>query len=141
MNNSTIQIRTLTSEDAVNILTLPGSNKQGQRKQIPVEIIPYKRSKVMNFRSNYLIKGQYELPEYNLYDISAAEDGDGIVRQAIKKKAALAIKQGWTLSGQNEDTVDYIKKRYLQLGLSSDKSVDELIDETLFDLFRFNNAF
>jgi hypothetical protein len=131
----------LSYKDIIGIIALPSSTKSGKKTEIPVQTVPYKRSKVMNYRSNYLTKGQFELPEYNLSEVSAAEDGDGIIRQAIKKKGSLGFKEGWSLNGLNTDTMEYIEERFLQIALSSGKPIDQIFDETFMDLVRFNNAF
>lgn len=142
MLSNTIKPVVMNNIDNLGIISLPGSNPStGRKTSIPVQVLPYKRSKVMHFRNNYLLKNQFEIPEYNLYEISAAEDGDGIIRQAIKRKAALMFTEGWKLNGLNPDTIEYIEERLLQIGLSSGIPIEEVIEDTGTDLVRYHNAF
>lgn len=114
--------------------------KAKSNSTFPIASLEYKRSKTLNYRNQRLNSG-FEIPEYNLHEIAAAEDGDGIIRQTIKKKAALMFKEGWILSGDNERTRDYLKMRLLQLSLTSNKPMNQLLDETGTDLIRYHNAF
>lgn len=114
-------------------------------KQKPSEIVlkslPYKTRHTLNFRRNILYGKGFEQPEYNLYEISAAEDADGIIRRTIQKKRALMAKAGWSLTGLNNRTVEYLKMRFMQIGLAQGQSMNLLIKETGGDLVRFHNAF
>jgi len=109
--------------------------------EIRLKSLPYKTRHTLNFRKYNLYGKGYEQPEYNLYEISAAEDADGIIRRTIQKKRALMAKAGWSLTGLNNRTVDYLKMRFMQIGLAQGQSMSLLIKETGGDLVRFHNAF
>ena len=123
----------------LSINSLP--NRVNLKSPILLKHIPEKKRHSFNFKRYDFINSEYQSPEYNLYEISQAEDADGIIRNAIKKKRALAAKAGWSLTGKNQLTVDYIKDRFLQLGLSQNKDMELLIKETVGDLVRYHNSF
>lgn len=79
--------------------------------------------------------------EYPLIDIGAAEDTDSFVFQAIFKKLALAMKEGWNLVGQNPETVKYIKERILQLEIAQDQTLRAMLVEIMGTLLRFHNCY
>ena len=79
--------------------------------------------------------------EYPLIDIGAAEDTDSFVFQAILKKLALAMKEGWTLVGQNPETVEYIKARFAQLEVAQNQTMRALIIEIMGTLLRYHNCY
>tara|TARA_R110002126_G_scaffold179423_5_gene328437 strand:+ start:2309 stop:4396 length:2088 start_codon:yes stop_codon:yes gene_type:complete len=84
--------------------------------------------------------GWYE-PEYPLVDIGAAEDTDSYVYQAIFKKLALAMKEGWNLTGMNSETVRYVKERFKQLAVAQDQTFKSLIIEMMGTLLRYHSVF
>lgn len=142
-NNSNVKVIDLETVDLA-IHGLPTftsiTKKAKSNTTLPIASLEYKRSKTLNYRNRRLNSG-FEIPEYNLHEIAAAEDGDGIIRQTIKKKAALMFKEGWILQGDNERTREYLMNRLLQLALTSNKPTNQLLDETGTDLIRYHNAF
>lgn len=79
--------------------------------------------------------------EYSIIDIGRAEDTDSYVFQAVLKKLALAMKEGWNLVGQNPETLKYVKRRFAQLEVAQDQTVRAFIIELAALLFRYHNAY
>jgi len=125
----------------LNVLELPGVAGSGKPISVPLKTLPVKRKNVFNFRKYNFTEEEYQIPEYNLYEISTAEDADGIIRQAIKKKRALSVKQGWELIGKNNATVAYVSQRLKQIEIAQNYPFRLLVKDTLGDLVRYHNAF
>jgi len=95
----------------------------------------------LGFRNMHMEYNGFELPEYNLYDISQAEDVDGIIKRSIKIKRALASKEGWRLTGENGKTVRYIEQRFNEIGIIQKQSMTLFFKNLVGDTIRFNNAY
>ena len=134
--NTEITVETLAIKDAYVFK----GGKSAKGINLP-QVLKYMRTEKQSFRTNFYTWNGYQLPEYNLYEITAAEDGDGIIKQIIKKKSALMFKEGWELSGKNPRTVDYIQKRFRIIEIIQRKTMDQFFGEVGDDLVRFNNAF
>jgi hypothetical protein len=76
--------------------------------------------------------------EYPLLDISAAEDTETYVFQALLKKQALAIKEGFSFVGENVDTIKYVKERLQQLEVAQDQTFSNFIEEIMSELFKYH---
>lgn len=79
--------------------------------------------------------------EYPLLDIGAAEDTDSYVYQAVFKKLALAMKEGWSLVGKNQETLDYIKDRFNQLEIAQGQTIRSMLIELMGSLLRYHSVF
>lgn len=130
-------------ESKVEILTVPDSSKANNNEKMMKKIGVVNKSinRVLNFRNYSLYSGYYEKPLYNLYEISQAEDVDGIIKRAIKIKRALLAKEGWRLSGKNNKTVEYVKRRFTEISFNQKMSMNLLVKNIGGDLIRYNNAF
>lgn len=123
----------------LSIQSIPSSNRK--TGNIPLKNLTYAKSNVQNFRRLRFERNGFETPEYNLYEIAAAEDADGIIRRAIQKKRALMNKEGYALTGKNPLTVSYIKQRFLQISLAQNQKMELLVKDISGDLVRYFNAF
>ncbi len=79
--------------------------------------------------------------EYPLLDIGAAEDTDSYVYQAVFKKLALAMKEGWSLVGKNQDTIDYVRERFNQLEIAQGQTIRSMLIELMGALLRYHSVF
>jgi len=111
-----------------------------ENKNVGIEKIPYAASKVLSYTRS-VTGGIFESPEYNLYQIAACSEVDGIVKQTIEKKSTLMLKNGFRITGDNENYVKYIKLRLKQIELSQNKPWDILHSEIATDLISYHNAF
>lgn len=83
----------------------------------------------------------YYWGEYPLVDIGAAEDTDSYVFQANFKKLALAMKEGWSWTGKNKASVDYIKKRVSQIEHAQGQTFRSLLIELVGTVLRYHAAY
>lgn len=132
-----IQIHRSHSTD-IALLKLPGITKA--EHPIEMKSMAIKRAHTLNFRSQSMYNN-FQIPEYNLYEISAAEDGDGIVKQTVETKIALMFKEGYTIDSLNEKTKEYIKGRLRQIELAQRYPMFLLFRDLGADLIRYHNAF
>lgn len=109
--------------------------------------------KVKNSYKTWLIKRDF-MNEY-VYDLEVEDthnfvdlcgqillhNTESFLRQALKKKTALAFKNGWDLVGKNKSIVDYIRRRFLQIEQASEIPLDVLLRETFHCFIRDHNAF
>ena len=84
--------------------------------------------------------GDYEKPEYNFAQIDRVLDVEAYAFQGVKKKSALATKQGFEFVGQIPEHVQYIKTRLQQIAWVTDLTTEELIDRILTDLIKYSNS-
>ncbi len=85
-------------------------------------------------------RGVWFKPEYDLEEIQIAQDTDGYLFRAIKKKVNRFLTAGWEIVGTSKERVDYIKKRISEIEYVSQMPFDLLLTYTATDLFRFSNC-
>lgn len=85
-------------------------------------------------------RGIWFRPEYDLQEIQIAQDTDGYLFRAIKKKVNRFLTAGWEIVGTKKETVDYIKKRISEIEYVSQMPFDILLTDTATDLFRYSNC-
>lgn len=84
-------------------------------------------------------RGQWHYPEYNFDEIQIAQDADGYMSRSISKKVNRVVVAGWSLVGNNDETVAYVKKRFAEMAWATNRPFDHLVIALFYDLFRFNN--
>jgi len=136
-----MKVKSITNMQDLNIFAIPTKSPTNIQSSIPVKTLTYKKSHVLPYRRSWDSEGNYQTPEYNLSEICAAEDADGIIRRTIQKKRALADKEGWTLTGNNNKTIAYIEQRLKEISLSQNYPMQLLIKDSVGDLVRFHNCF
>lgn len=80
-------------------------------------------------------------PEFNFDDIYNASVTDSYVKMALSKYKSLLFKAGYQLKGENDDAIDYLKKRFRIFGITCTKPMDILFQEIGDDLVTYSNAF
>jgi len=109
--------------------------ERGIKPKVANPVLGYKEG----VRSKFL--DEYEYVEYDLGYILRAEDTEAYLRQAHEKKITLFFKEGYTFSGENEETVTYIKKRFRQIAEATNISTDRLLRAVATDLIKVSNCF
>jgi hypothetical protein len=84
--------------------------------------------------------GDYEKPEYDFARIDRLLDVEAYAFQAIKKKSALASKEGFEFVGKIPEHVDYVLRRLEQIAWVTDITTEELLDRILTDLIKYSNS-
>lgn len=80
-------------------------------------------------------------PEHNLEEIRRAAAADSYIRVALARYSHLIFKAGYTLKGENETAVEYIKKRFRVMSFATSVPMDVLLQQVSDDLNKFANAF
>lgn len=79
-------------------------------------------------------------PEFDLTVIETAYQSEAYVRQGIDKYIDKMFKAGWTFTGSNPTTVDYIKQRFAYMAEVTQIPTDKLFIEYCEDIVKFSNA-
>jgi len=90
---------------------------------------------------DYGRRESFTCAEYNLMEIGIIEDVESYVRQSFQKKTALMFKEGEEFGGKNKQTIDYVKKRILQIEHVSNISWRQLLRDTGYALLSRSNYF
>lgn len=103
---------------------------------------PGKVRKVGNKSISYTERhrGIWFKPEYDLHEIQIAQDTDGYLFRAIKKKVNRFLTAGWEIVGNDPEVVSYIKKRISEIEYVSQTPWSTLLTYTATDLIRFSNC-
>lgn len=86
-------------------------------------------------------RDQFSDSGYDLEELQSAYNTDSYIRQAIDKYIELMFKAGWTISGSNQATVDYIKLRLNYMALLTGQPTEMMFVEMGEDLVKFSNVF
>jgi hypothetical protein len=106
-------------------------------------LIPSVKDPTLSYSSRARVRGRGALnpAEYNLAEIDRVADVDSYVARAFNKKLALMFKEGWTLTGKNPKTIQYIKLRLAQIARASKKPTNMLFRDLCNSLIRKSNSF
>ncbi len=85
-------------------------------------------------------RGQWHRPEYDFDEIQIAQDTSSYLFRAIKKKTDRFITAGWEFVSENDETLDYVKRRIAEIEWATEHPFNMLMLHTAADLFRFGNA-
>lgn len=83
----------------------------------------------------------FSYPEYDLEEIKVASASDSYIKQSLMKYSYLVYKAGYTLKGENEKAVSYIKTRFRIMSFATRTPMDLLFQEIGDDLVKYSNAF
>jgi len=106
-----------------------------------VKVLSLSSREDFKYKRYNITRDGFEMPEYNLYEITAAEDADGYIRQTIQKKRSLGNQAGFDFVGKNRTVVEYIKNRIKQIELCGNIPFELLMKDIYADLIRFHNGF
>jgi hypothetical protein len=127
-----------------SIITRKGSAKSKDARSATLATVQTKTGKkpnVINPIRDYGHRTLLQRAEYDLVEIGVIEDVESYVRQAFQKKTALMFKEGEKFTGKNKDTIDYLKKRLLQMEYVSGIPWRLLLRETGYALISRSNFF
>lgn len=86
-------------------------------------------------------RSNFEFSPYDFREISMAYNTDGFVRQALDKYVELMFKSGWTLTGRNDNAVEYARQRLRVFAHTTSIPTEQLFMEIAEDLVKYGNAF
>ena len=79
-------------------------------------------------------------PVYDLSEITRALDVEAYVSISVRKHREQILKEGWILSGGNQETIDYIKRRLFEFSLVTSVSFDENLREFTTNLIQYGTS-
>jgi hypothetical protein len=119
------------------ITEAPSGGAKGSVKRDPNQMIIKKVGLAMGGDQ---ASRDFQPPEFDLTQITAAYDTEAYVRQAIDKYIELMFKAGWEFVGKNPTAVEYIKMRFALMAEATQIPVEELFIEIAEDLVKYSNA-
>jgi hypothetical protein len=84
---------------------------------------------------------EFEDSPFDFKRISAAIDTDSYVKQAFAKYRDLFWKEGWTITGENPEAVDYMWARLSSMEKLMGQSIESFLTEVVDELIRYGNVF
>jgi|SaaInlV_150m_DNA_3_1039698.scaffolds.fasta_scaffold00334_23 hypothetical protein len=85
-------------------------------------------------------RGIYVTPEWDFKKIQLAFTNESIFRRSVEKYVEQIRKHSWEFIGNNPNTVEYIRKRFNQIAIVTNKPTSELFDEISFNMVLYSNA-
>jgi hypothetical protein len=73
-------------------------------------------------------------PDWDFQEVNEAAQTETMARRAFEKYVEQIWKQGFNFVGKNKQTVQYIKKRFAQIALVTDKPTEILMHEVSYSL-------
>ena len=135
-------MRSITAINLINHLS-SRTNLEDRNQPLNVERISGVRVKKVNGRSMTYAdrhRGNWFKPEYDLTELQIAQDTDSFLFKAIQKKVQRFVLAGWEFVGNNEETVNYIKRRVKEIELVSGMPFNLLLTDLAHDLIRYSNC-
>jgi hypothetical protein len=79
-------------------------------------------------------------PEYDLLEPYTIVDTEAFLAQALQRKHSLMFRNGFAVTGENQNFVRYIERRFAQLGYVSGQSMENFIKDILWNLLICSNC-
>jgi len=83
----------------------------------------------------------FEGPIYDLSEIARALDVEAYIATSVRKHREQILKEGFTITGQTQETIDYINKRLFEFSLVTGLSFDEVVREYTTNLVQYATSF
>jgi hypothetical protein len=110
------------------------------------------RSKMLGRVRGYEYKGpsgtfnrnnnsRFSAPIYDLSEIARASDIEPYITQSIRKHREQILKEGYQITGTDEEYVKYIKTRLFEISLVTNITTESWIRELVTNLVTYHNAY
>jgi len=110
---------------------VPGGSYNNKIANIKRPVMDYEYS---------LSREDFLVPEWDLAEVGRIATAESYFSRAIRAKTALMTKQDPQLVGRNSETLQYIKSRFKQIGISTKVPFELLLWRTANDLIQYSNA-
>tara|TARA_R110002074_G_scaffold402324_1_gene607021 strand:+ start:56006 stop:58144 length:2139 start_codon:yes stop_codon:yes gene_type:complete len=80
-------------------------------------------------------------PIYDLSEIARASDIEPYITQSIRKHREQILKEGYQISGTDEDYVKYIRDRLFEISLLTSLTTESWVRELVTNLVTYHNAY
>lgn len=91
--------------------------------------------------NNNYDRSNFTPPIYDLAEISRVQDIEPYIAQSIRKHREQVLKEGYSVTGPDQDMVDYVNQRLFEIGLVTGISTERLIRELTTNVITFHNGF
>jgi hypothetical protein len=108
------------------------------------------RSKTLGRTLSYEFQGQdiikrsganqFVPPVHDLAEVARAADVEPYIDQSIRKHREMILKEGYTIEGNDDNLVQYIKARLFEMALVTGIPTESLIREGLTNLVKYHNS-
>lgn len=85
--------------------------------------------------------GDFEASPIDLSEIARAYYTDSYIRRAVDKHSALMFKNGWEISGKNDQAVEYVWTRLKLMAEATGQSIDSLLQEISDNMVLYGNSY
>lgn len=126
-------------------LIVSGARKQDIQKALE------SRTKMLGRVRSYEFKGAGDIrnnprskfapPIYDLAEISRASDIEPYISQSVRKHREQILKEGFQISGVEEEMEAYVKQRLFEISLLTGITTEQWLRELVTNLVTFHNAF
>jgi len=136
--------------EEVSDLKLAVSSSQSQASQIEEAIKERRRSlqRPLMYRTPAVgsdmrkdINYTYYSSGYDLAEIGRAIDVEPYINQSVRKHREQILKEGYSLNGEDQEMVDYCKKRLFEISLTSGITTQQVLREFTTNLVAYGTAF
>jgi hypothetical protein len=79
-------------------------------------------------------------PEYDLLEPYTIVDTESYVATALARKHSLMFRNGFTVSGENRNFVEYIERRFAQMSYVSGQPIENFLKDILWNLLVCSNC-
>lgn len=86
-------------------------------------------------------RSKFNPPVYDLAEISRAADIEPYISQSVRKHREQILKEGYQISGSDEDMIAYIKQRLFEITLLTGITTEQWLRELVTNLVTFHNAY
>ncbi|RMH18633.1 MAG: hypothetical protein D6698_06790 [Gammaproteobacteria bacterium] len=84
--------------------------------------------------------GNFISPQYDLKEIGVASDVEPYVSQSVRKHRELVLKEGYTITGEDEEMVSYVNRRLFEMAIVSDIPTEFWLRECVTNLIQYHNS-
>lgn len=130
----------LSHDDITRDAKAAGEPTQTSASAAKIGLVKSITSPVLAWKTVYS-REFFQPPEYNLSEVGRVEDVESYVRQAHCKKVGLMFKSGYSITGPNHQTINYIARRLAQIEQAQGRPFYILLREIGYDLIKYNNAY
>ena len=122
------------------------SGSRGQEIQKALE----SRPKILGKVRGYEFKGSGDLrsnrsrfvpPIYDLAEVARAADIEPYINQSIRKHREQILKEGYQISGLDEEMTTYVRQRLFEIALITGVTTEQWLREVVTNLITYHNAF
>jgi len=114
-----------------------------------IQTVLESRSKILGKVRGYEFKGssnfskttRFSSPIYDLSEIGRASDIEPYINQSVRKHREQIMKEGYVVSGSDDQMVSYVKKRLFEIAVVSGISTQQWLRDTVSNLVTYHNAF